>query len=143
MVKTQRVAKEIERRRLNISVADCSLYGLATFKLLRLIYKDELIKTSYVITNQREIVNTLGVDSNVFNLDSHLKITEEIVKKLQKKSNTDLAVVVYGSFPTATIGLMYKGRVFLERCGESSNMDTYREVVQNKLIDFIDKIINE
>ena len=37
MVKTQRVAKEIERRKLSISVADCSLYGLATFKLLRLI----------------------------------------------------------------------------------------------------------
>ena len=108
MVKTQRVAKEIERRKLSISVADCSLYGLATFKLLRLIYKDGFIKTSYVIVNQREIVNTLGVDSSIFNLDSHLKITEEIVKKLQKKSNTDLAVVVYGSFPTATIGLMYK-----------------------------------
>lgn len=143
MVKTQRVAKEIERRKLSISVADCSLYGLATFKLLRLIYKDEFIKTSYVIVNQREIVNTLGVDSSIFNLDSHLKRTEEIVKKLQKKSNTDLAVVVYGSFPTATIGLMYKGKIFLERCGESSNMDTYREVVQNKLIDFIDRVINE
>ncbi len=143
MVKTQRVAKEIERRKLSISVADCSLYGLATFKLLRLIHRDEFVKTSYVIVNQREIVNTLGVDSSIFNLDSYLKRTEEIVKKLQKKSNTDLAVVVYGSFPTATIGLMYKGKVFLERCGESSNMDTYREVVQNKLIDFIDKVINE
>ena len=143
MVKTQRVAKEIERRKLSISVVDCSLYGLATFKLLRLIHRDEFVKTSYVIVNQREIVNTLGVDSSIFNLDSYLKRTEEIVKKLQKKSNTDLAVVVYGSFPTATIGLMYKGRVFLERCGESSNMDTYREVVQNKLIDFIDKVINE
>lgn len=143
MVKTQRVAKEIERRKLSISVADCSLYGLVTFKLLRLIHRDEFVKTSYVIVNQREIVNTLGVDSSIFNLDSYLKRTEEIVKKLQKKSNTDLAVVVYGSFPTATIGLMYKGKVFLERCGESSNMDTYREVVQNKLIDFIDKVINE
>ena len=40
-----------------------------------------------------------------------------------------------GRSPTATIGLMYKGKIFLERCGESSNMDTYREVVQNKLID--------
>ena len=70
MVKTQRVAKEIERRKLSISVAHCCLYGLATFKLLRLIYKDEFIKTSYVIANKREIVNTLGVDSNIFNLDS-------------------------------------------------------------------------
>lgn len=143
MVKTQRLAKEIERRKLSISVADCSLYGLATFKLLRLIHRDEFVKTSYVIVNQREIINTLGVDSSIFNLDSYLKRTEEIVKKLQKKSNTDLAVVVYGSFPTATIGLMYNGKVFLERCGESSNMDTYREVVQNKLVDFIDKVISE
>ena len=52
---------------------------------MRLIYKDGFIKTSYVIVNQREIVNTLGVDSSIFNLDSHLKDSEEIVKETTKE----------------------------------------------------------